>query len=338
MPHLIFTLRGGAYTVPASAVREILWLPELTPVEESPRYVAGVLNLRGRIVPVIDLNIRFGLAPCRCRLQDSVIVVEWGDSIAGLIVSAVRDVWDIPPDAIAPAPESAPGQPSRFLAGFAKFQEQIIMLLDLERILRLPPEATAPAGDRDEADASPASPDRNFCPDATPEERAVFKERARSLARPLEAPDFAGLLPLAVARLGQEFFGFPLESVREFAEVGEICRVPCCPPHIVGQVNLRGDILTLVDVRPALQIPDPAAQHDRVVVVQTGELSVGIPVDEVLDVLYLRPAEVTGIPAVLGASGGQYLEGTAPYGSQLLGILDLPKLLTGASLIVNEEP
>src|SRR5690349_14814383 len=100
--HLIFTLRGSVYGVPASAVREILWLPELTPVEESPRYVAGVLNLRGRIVPVIDLNIRFGLAPRRCRLEDSVIILEGEGSLAGLIVTAVRDVWDIPPDAVEP--------------------------------------------------------------------------------------------------------------------------------------------------------------------------------------------------------------------------------------------
>ena len=91
MPHLIFTLRGGVYAVPASAVREILWLPELTPVEESPRYVAGVLNLRGRIVPVIDLNVRFGHAPRPYHLEDSVILFEWEDAIAGLIVNSVRD-------------------------------------------------------------------------------------------------------------------------------------------------------------------------------------------------------------------------------------------------------
>src|SRR5207244_874866 len=133
-------------------------------------------------------------------------------------------------------------------------------------------------------------------------------------------------------------FGFPLQSVREFAEVGSICRVPCCPAHIVGQMNLRGDILTLVDVRSALQIPSGDPAHGKVVVLQTEDLAVGVPVDEVLDVLHFRPGDLTGVPSALEASGGQYLQGTAPYDSQLLGILDLQKLFTGANLIVNEEP
>jgi len=323
--------------VPAPAVREILSLPELTPVEEAPEYVAGVMNLRGRIVPVIDLMVRFGHARQPYRLADSVVVFEWEGTAMGLILNAVRDVWEIPESAIEAVPQYAPGQPARFLAGFAKRDEQVIMLLDLERVVRLPVEVPAQL-EEGEGEESPPAPERVFAPEATAEERETFRERARSLARPVETRDFTGLQPLAVARLGTELFGFPLPAVREFSDLTTVTRVPCCPDHVVGQMNLRGDILTLVDIRSALRIANGRPVDGKVVVVQSGDLVVGIPVDEVLDVLYLRPAEITGVPAVLEAAEGQYLEGTAPYGSQMLGILDLQRLLTGANLVVNEEP
>src|SRR5581483_10681188 len=123
---------------------------------------------------------------------------------------------------------------------------QVIMLLDMERLVRLPV-GPGPGEERDaaEGEVEEPSPGRTFCPDASDEERATFRERARSLARPVETQDFSGLLPLAVARLGAEYFGLPLPVVREFSDIAAVTRVPCCPPHVVGQMNLRGDILTL---------------------------------------------------------------------------------------------
>src|SRR5205814_10252811 len=123
--------------------------------------------------------------------------------------------------------------------------------------------------------------ERSSSPEATTAERAVFQERARTLSQPMEAQDYAGLRPLAVTRLGPEVFGFPLDVVTEFAAVGSVTRVPCCPPHILGQMNLRGDILTLIDIRSALQVPNGASIAKETVVVQSGDMLVGINVDEV---------------------------------------------------------
>jgi purine-binding chemotaxis protein CheW len=335
VPHLVFSLSSGLYALPAAVVREIVWLPELTPVEDTAEYVVGVLNLRGHVVPVIDVQLRFGRSPQLYRLEDNVILVARGDRTIGVIVNAVHDVRDFPEEAIEPAPEDAPWQPGRFLAGFARFDEQVIALLDVERLLN---GNAVPGYESTEPGVAWRPAERSFCPEATLEERTVFQDRARTLSQPMEAHDYAGLRPLAVTRLGAELYGFPLEVVREFAAVGSVTRVPCCPPHIIGQMNLRGDILTLVDVRSALQVQSGAATARETVVVQSGDMLVGINVDQVLDVLHLRPAEIAGIPSVLETAGGHYLEGTAPYGSQLFGILDLPKLLTGANLIVNEEP
>ncbi len=154
-----------------------------------------------------------------------------------------------------------------------------------------------------------------FCPDATPQEQAVFRERARSLAQALESQEQDEMPPLAVVRLGEELFGIDLQAIREFAELRSVTPVPCCPAHIVGQMNLRGDLITLLDIAGALGLPPtPGKANRKVVVVNSAELGAGVLVDEVLDVLSLRAADVSPAPASARAPGQEYLRGATPYG------------------------
>jgi len=348
-PHLIFSLHGSLYAVPALAVREIIWLPELTPLAQAPFSIVGVVNLRGKVVPIVDLNVRLGQGRQPCRVQDSVIVLEEAGTLIGIIVNEVRRVRSIAEAEMEAAPSSlSPGRgeepAARFLAGVAKVEDDIIMLLHLENLLRLPgnPGDMAPAEPEGERPAPAA--ERSFCPEATPEERAIFRERARSLRQPLASQDFAGLIPLAVVGLNGEYFGIDLEIVREFSVLRAVTPVPCCPEYVVGQMNLRGDILTLVDIRAALNMPFTNVHNGtsdnptgKVVVVQTDALKVGVLVDDVFDVRNLQPSEIHAVPAAAQSLSEEYLKGTAPCGAKMLSILDLPKILTQGALTVNEE-
>ncbi len=317
-------------------MREIVPLPEIIPLEETPAYVVGVVNLRGRIVPVIDLNLRFGHLPQPCRMEDCVVVLEWAGSAFGIIVDTVQNVHDIAQNEIAPIP-SYGGEARvapQFLTGLVKLGEQVVMLLHLESLLCL---SQSPKERRGTGESDPRVKSNAFCSDATPEEKAVFRERALSLAQPPEDQDQAGLLPIALVRLSDELFGIDLQVIREFVELRNVTPVPCCPEHIVGQMNLRGDIITLIDIADALGLPPTRGRSGRkVVVVNNVEMGAGVLVDEVLDVLYLRAADVA--PATAGMPGQEYLRGTAPYESKMLTLLDLPALLLRDSLIVNEKP
>lgn len=311
-------------------------LPEIVRLDGTPGYVVGVANFRGQIVPIIDLNLRFGHTPPPYRLEDSVVILERGDIVVGMIVNEVRNVRDIALDERTPVPEYGTEAPldARFLTGLLKSGEQIVMLLHLENLLRLPESLN----DRlDTAEILPPAEKGAFCPDATPQERAEFRERAVLLAQPLENQEQTDLLPLVVVRIGAEYFGIELSAIREFAELSSVTPVPCCPEHVVGLMNLRGDLITIVEIAGALGLPSERGRTDRtVVVMQSADLGAGALVDAVLDVTYLPPAERTLTAA--RTPGREYLQGTAPYGAQILSLLDLPNLLMQQSLIVNENP
>ncbi|MEK7290162.1 MAG: chemotaxis protein CheW, partial [Planctomycetota bacterium] len=166
----------------------------------------------------------------------------------------------------------------------------------------------------------------------------VFRERAKNLIQPAETFDLAGLVALAVVRFGDEYYGVDVHVIREFTDIRKVAPVPCCPEHIIGNMNLRGDILTLVDIRRVLNVPVPGnGTAKKVIAVQAGNLVVGIPVDEVLDLIYLRPGNVTEVPTAVKYVSKEYLKGTVQYDNKMLSILDLPKILTKDEMVVNEE-
>ena len=134
-----------------------------------------------------------------------------------------------------------------------------------------------------------------------------------------------------------EFFALGLEVIHEFTDVDNVTPIPCCPPHIVGNLNLRGEILTLVDISGILNLPlERSEQSHKAIVARSEELVAGITVDEVFDVIYLRPADISPIPAAVHALNDEYIRGIAPYQNKQMSILDLPKLLTSSELVVDE--
>jgi purine-binding chemotaxis protein CheW len=124
--------------------------------------------------------------------------------------------------------------------------------------------------------------------------------------------------------------------VREFSHLRRVTPIPCCPPHIAGNMNLRGDILTLVDIRGLLNIPAGGSAAE-VMVVESGELSIGVPVDKVLEVIYLQPADITHLTAAATDEKNEYCKGVVHYGDSMVSILDMQKILTKGGLEVEEQ-
>ncbi|HIK26798.1 MAG: chemotaxis protein CheW [Oscillatoriaceae bacterium SKW80] len=336
-PYLIFSLDGARYGIEASWVQEIFFLPELTPVAEAPRDIVGIFNLRGRILPVMDLNIRLGQRARDYQLSDSIIVLELQEFQIGIIVNEVHEVQNISSEDIIGEisyGRKIPREYHQLISGVAKTPDGIVMLLDLKQLIHFSPVVEL----TNEEENSELAEYRVFCPNATPEERAIFRSRAENLMLPSTRQDFTGLIPLAVVGLNGEYFGIDLEIVREFTDIRKITPIPCTPPHIVGNMNLRGEILTLIDLRGVLNLPPNSIEAtSKAMVLQVDDIVAGVVVDHVYDVTYLNPKEITPIPTAVHSSNDEFLRGTAPYRDKMMTLLDIPKIFAKGDLVVNEE-
>lgn len=137
--YLTFALAQERYSVPVLKVREIMRLCPVTPVPRMPPYIKGVINLRGKIVPVVDLRERFGLgaAPDNERICIVVVQVEAAEAsrLTGMIVDVVEEVSHFQIDDLEPPPDFGDAIDARFIVGMAKSRGQVKTVLDIDRLL-----------------------------------------------------------------------------------------------------------------------------------------------------------------------------------------------------------
>lgn len=130
-----FRLGQEQFGVPIGVVQEVVRLPEVTPVPQAPWFVEGVINLRGRIIPVIDMGKRFRL-PNRPRTRKTrILIVEADGRLVGLIVDAVSSVVRLPANAIEAPPPMISGIGVDYITGVGKLGDQLLVLLDLGKVL-----------------------------------------------------------------------------------------------------------------------------------------------------------------------------------------------------------
>lgn len=117
------------------SVQEIKGFTSITPIPGAPRHITGVMNLRGTVIPVVDLRAKFGL-PIRPHDKSTVIVVvDVGSRIVGLVVDAVSDVLSFATEDVAPPPTLGAVVDTSFLTGMAKSGEKLVLLLDIDRVV-----------------------------------------------------------------------------------------------------------------------------------------------------------------------------------------------------------
>ena len=132
---VVFDLTDEGYGVDISAVREIICLQEITQVPRTPEFVEGVINLRGKVIPVIDLRKRFGLTVEDESQDNRIVVVDIGGQDIGVIVDAVAEVLRIPANSVEPPASVITTADSDYLLGIAKLDSRLIILLDLRKVL-----------------------------------------------------------------------------------------------------------------------------------------------------------------------------------------------------------
>jgi purine-binding chemotaxis protein CheW len=132
---LVFILSGDEYGVDILKVQEIRGYDKVTPIPAAPDYVKGVINLRGTIVPVIDLRVKFRLAEVRYDQFTVVVILRLASRVIGVVVDGVSDVMALTASEVRAAPQLGTVVDASFISGVATQGERMVLLLDIEKLL-----------------------------------------------------------------------------------------------------------------------------------------------------------------------------------------------------------
>ena len=131
---LSFYMADEQYGIDISSVKEIIALMKTTPVPKTPKYFKGVMNLRGIIIPVVDLRAKFGMEETQPDMQTAIIIVTIGGTSIGFVVDRVEEVLNITEEQLSEAPQFGTNIDTDFIRSMARVGEEVVMLLDLERL------------------------------------------------------------------------------------------------------------------------------------------------------------------------------------------------------------
>ncbi len=291
MDYLRVTCQGLRGLLPLSVVEELVRLPELTVVPEAPADIIGVMNLRGELVPVMHLGCRLGITHPQCQDTDVIIVIQHCDLRVGVLVNQVNEVVSIAAEVIFEEPDY--GHPSEvntaFVAGLAKIQEELAVVMNVERLIREPTAVAEFSAAVNLEELDNQEPYDFYCrywPTATPLQQALLRERREQLseARRAVAED-EQQLSVVVFELGGEFFALPSTEIRQFIELKNVVPIPGAAPPLVGHLHLQGEIMPLIDLRPLLHLSEHPIPLKSGLVVEVDSMMMAILVEGIQGIM-----------------------------------------------------
>ncbi|MGK0290586.1 MAG: purine-binding chemotaxis protein CheW [bacterium] len=136
--YLTFSLDSDAFAVDIAQIREVLEYTKITKVPQTPEYMPGVINLRGSVVPVIDLRLKFQMSKTEMTVDTCIIIVDVeidGErKLLGALADAVQEVMDMSEDQIDPPPKLGTQLNTNYIKGMGKYNDQFIIILDIEKV------------------------------------------------------------------------------------------------------------------------------------------------------------------------------------------------------------
>jgi len=318
-----FRLGKREFGIDIRCIQRVIPMVEVTSVPQSLAFLEGVIDLMGSIVPVISLRRLLGMQSLPYTLRSHIIVAEHGERTVGLIVDKVSDLITLSKDLVDAPTNITPLR--HFLTGIARLPARILFMLRIDRIMDIERQAEANAGISFEG----GMPLDEFEGESEVEdglsdsEHEILRRRALMLSQRVDSEDTVTRQSLTFS-LADEWYGVDTPNVRTIVASPDIIPVPCAPPHIRGMMNLRGEILTVVDLKRFFGLDaSPNSGQNRVIVSTYGEWQVGFYVDSVFDVIDLPTSSIELPLATIEKVRADFIEGEARLDDRLLGILKL---------------
>lgn len=270
-----FLIADEAFAINMAPVQEIIRVPQVVKVPKSPPSLMGLANLRGKVLPVINLRTVFGINEKEIDEASRVVVVGFGETL-GFLVDRVASVIDVDESKIEESSDIKSIVKSEFLKGVIKDVAgfNMVMMLDIEKVV-----------------------EREFSEFLSKKS----KEYTLRTEREKEEEVFAEERQLVSFTVAEEEYAIPIENIQEIVQIPEhITKVPNAEKAIIGMMNLRDKILPLASLRALFSLPEKQLNEQcRIVVLSLGNLSVGVVVDSVREVLRVPESLIEPIPSIL---------------------------------------
>jgi purine-binding chemotaxis protein CheW len=301
-----FLLDQVEYAIGIMQVKEIIRVPEIVKVPNCEAYVEGVVSIRNNLLPMINLRTYFGLSPQEITDYTRVLVVDMGSFTAGIMVDKVSEVLRISASIIQPPPRFST-QSGEQLKGVAKLNngKRMILMLEPSKLMSAAEYTTISGTTVDN----------------------MQNESEKSLAGQLVDEE-----QLVTFKIDLEEYGVKITNVQEINRMTEITKIPRAPRYIEGIVNLRGNIISALDLRILFGLAQkPKTDATRIIIIDSNGKKTGIVVDSVSEVLRFEKTLIEAPPAILSSGvDSDYVAGVGKLngGKRMILILNLDKVLS----------
>jgi len=299
-----FQVGSEEFGLEINKVKEIIRFPDIVKVPNVPYYITGIISLRDYLIPVVDLRSKLGTGSQEVTDSTRVVVVDVQGCLIGLTVDRVFEVMRVPLTKIFPPPQMTGHDGGANITGIARLEDgqRIIMLMDLQDIISQPvlDEISQP-----EPGSGEELVNNRFSIDETDEEQMV------------------------VFSLASEQYGIRITQVQEINRLSKITKVPRAPRYVEGVVNLRGEVIPVIDLRKRFELESKEYnQFTRIIVSDIHNKKVGMIVDAVLEVLRVGKNRIENPPDICEAQGAdRFLEGITNLQERMIMMINLENLL-----------
>lgn len=301
---IAFLLGKEEFGLKIEQVKEIIRYPDIVKVPNVPEYIKGIISLRDKLMPVVDLRARMDTGENGITDTTRVIVVDANGSLIGLTVDHVYEVINIPENTISPPPQAIVSDAGEKITGIARLDsgKRIIILMDLFNIVR------------------------SQAVDELSKQNGMVKEDLESngiLQKDMEEEQ------MVVFKLLDEHFGVQISQVQEITRLSTITKVPQAPKYVEGFVNLRGIVIPVIDLGKRFKLDfREYNQFTRIIVTDIKKRKVGLIVDEVLEVLRVSKHCIESAPNIIqDPQIHRLLAGIANVSERMIMMLNLENIM-----------
>ncbi|MBI4911318.1 MAG: chemotaxis protein CheW [Acidobacteria bacterium] len=293
-----FSLGEESFGIGLAHVEEIVNLPQVTKVPDSPVYVLGVICVRDQVMPLLDLTQILNVKGGGENPKEMVILLSFENARLGIVVDGIQEIIRVREEEILPPPQTLSEPEKQQLEGIVVQSDRMVSLLKVLHIL-----------------------DR--------EDHQKLANLSTSLAVTTQAEQVESHdLPMVVFSLGEESYGLRLQEVREVIMVGQITPVPRAPEFVEGVLNLRGEIMPVLDLRTRFGLQRQArTAQSRILITPIEGVSTGLVVDSVQEVSSVDDRRLEDPPRVTAVGANAYIQKVARTEKGMTFLLDLSNLL-----------